>query len=85
MASLGRFWNTRVIVVPGAVPVQRGPYRWLRHPNYWIVAVELFVLPLTFGALFTATLFPLLHLWLIWRVRIPLEEAALHAAVRARR
>ncbi|GAB6934651.1 MAG: isoprenylcysteine carboxylmethyltransferase family protein [Bacillota bacterium] len=85
ITSLGRFWNTRVIVVPGAAPVARGPYRWLRHPNYWIVALELLVLPLTFGALMTATLFPLLHLALVWRVRIPVEEAALQAAARARR
>ena len=80
--TVGR--NTRVIVVPGAAPVARGPYRWLRHPNYWIVALELLVLPLTFGALVTAALFPLLHLALVWRVRIPVEEAALQAAARAR-
>src|SRR3712207_9343539 len=48
IASLGRQWNTRVIVVPGLPAVRRGPYRfgWLRHPNYWIVAIEGIALPL---------------------------------------
>lgn len=48
--SLGRFWSTRVITVPGAPLVRRGPYRLLRHPNYCIVAAEIGVLPLAFGA-----------------------------------
>src|SRR5262245_33156068 len=49
IASLGRRWTARVIVLRGAVPVVRGPYRWLRHPNYLIVALEIAVVPLALG------------------------------------
>ncbi|GAA4716249.1 isoprenylcysteine carboxyl methyltransferase family protein [Brevibacillus fulvus] len=77
IASLGRFWNTRIFVLPGASLVNRGPYRFLRHPNYCIVAIELYTLPATFGAYGTAVIFTLLNLWLLLRVRIPLEEETL--------
>ena len=46
IASLGRRWTTRVIVLPGVATIARGPYRWLRHPNYLIVALEFAVVPL---------------------------------------
>src|SRR5688572_26637406 len=46
IATLGRRWNSRVLAIPGAAPVVRGPYRWLRHPNYLAVAVEVAALPL---------------------------------------
>lgn len=75
--SLGRRWNTRIYVLPDAPLVRRGPYRFVRHPNYWIVTVELLVLPLTFSAYFTAVFFTLCNLWLLLRVRIPAEERAL--------
>lgn len=47
---LGPRWNTRVVVVPGLAPVRRGPYRWLRHPNYVAVVIEGFALPLVHSA-----------------------------------
>ena len=76
IASLGRRWTTRVIVVPGAPLVTRGPYRFLRHPNYLIVALEIPVLPLAFGAWQIALGFGLANLALLaWRFRI--EERAL--------
>ncbi len=50
LLTLGRRWTTRVIVLPGAPPVTGGPYRWLRHPNYAVVAGEILLLPLAFGA-----------------------------------
>ncbi len=50
MRSLGERWHVRIWVVPGMPLVRRGPYRWLRHPNYLAVAVELIVAPLIFGA-----------------------------------
>ena len=50
IASLGRFWTTRIITVPGAPLVRRGPYRLMRHPNYAIVIAEIALLPLVFGA-----------------------------------
>ncbi|MFD1360523.1 isoprenylcysteine carboxyl methyltransferase family protein [Lentibacillus salinarum] len=79
MQSLGRFWNTKVIVLPGVALIKQGPYRYVKHPNYIIVAVELFTIPLLVGAQWTAVLFPLLHILLL-RVRIPREEKALTRA-----
>ncbi|UYN83075.1 MAG: hypothetical protein KIT89_10255 [Microcella sp.] len=81
IASLGRQWNTRVIVVPGATRVTRGPYRfaWLRHPNYWIVAIEGIALPLVHSAWITAIAFTLLNAVLLLAFRIPTENRALAA------
>lgn len=76
--SLGKHWNTRILIVPGTQPVIRGPYRFLRHPNYVVVALEILSLPLTFGAFFTALTFSILNAWLLLRIRIPLEEKSLY-------
>ncbi len=78
IASLGSRWNVRIVFVPGEAPVRRGPYRWLRHPNYVAVVVELFALPLVHGAWLTALLFSLLNA-LVLRARIRAEEEALGA------
>lgn len=75
--SLGRHWNTRVIVVPGAARVTRGPYRLLTHPNYVAVVVEGAALPLVHTAWLTALVFTALNAALL-RVRITTENAALH-------
>lgn len=82
IASLGRQWNTRVIVVPGMPLVRRGPYRFagLRHPNYWIVAIEGVALPLVHTAWITAAVFTVLNAILLLGFRIPAEERALRAA-----
>lgn len=77
LRSLGRFWNTRIYILPGAPLVHRGPYRYLRHPNYWVVGVELLTLPLTFSAYATALAFTVCNLWFLLRIRIPLEEKTL--------
>lgn len=74
--SLGRFWNTRVVVVPGLTRVTRGPYRWLRHPNYVAVVVEGLALPLVHGAWVTAAVFTVANLVLL-RHRIRVEDVAL--------
>ncbi|MDP9394414.1 MAG: hypothetical protein M3Q27_09270 [Actinomycetota bacterium] len=79
IASLGQHWNTRVIVVPGARLVTRGPYRLLRHPNYVAVVVEGLALPLVHSAWWTALTFTALNAALL-AVRIRTEEAALAAA-----
>jgi len=76
IASLGDRWNVRVIVVPGEAPVMRGPYRFLRHPNYLAVAVEMVALPLVHGAFLTAIVFSTLNAALL-RLRIRTEELAL--------
>lgn len=76
IATLGRYWTTRIITVPGAPLVRRGPYRFVRHPNYWIASLEIAVLPLAFGQVWIAVTWTVLNGLLIgWRVRI--EEAAL--------
>jgi len=79
--ALGEQWNTRVIVVPGATRVTRGPYRWpwLRHPNYWIVAIEGIALPLVHSAWITALVFTVLNAILLLGFRIPTENRALAA------
>ena len=77
--ALGEHWNVRILVVPGAPLVRRGPYRWLRHPNYVAVVLELIAAPLMFGAWRTALLFSLANLVLL-RVRIRSEEQALEGA-----
>ena len=76
IATLGRRWNTRVIVGPGLPPVTGGPYRFLRHPNYVAVVVEGIALPLIHGAWITAVVFTVLNALLL-RVRIRVEEQAL--------
>ena len=76
IASLGRFWTTRIISLPGAPLVRRGPYRWVRHPNYWVVAGEIAVLPLAFGAWAIALIFSALNAALLFH-RIRAEETAL--------
>ena len=71
MASLGRFWTTRVIHLPSAPLVRRGPYRFLRHPNYLIVVGEIAVVPLALGEWRIAMLFSLLNAAaLTWRIRV---------------
>jgi methyltransferase len=74
--SLGAYWTTRIITLPAAPRVRRGPYRWLRHPNYCIVAGELALLPLAFDETAIAVLFSALDgALLAWRVAV--EEAAI--------
>lgn len=74
--TLGRRWNTRVIVIPGAPLVRRGPYRWLNHPNYLAVTAEGLALPLVHSAWLTATGFVVANA-LILAVRLRVENAAL--------
>jgi methyltransferase len=79
IATLGPQWNTRVVVLPGAGLVRRGPYRWLRHPNYLAVVVEGVALPLVHTAWVTAVVFTLANAVLL-RTRIRCEEKALELA-----
>lgn len=77
--SLGKFWNTKIIILPGANIVKKGPYQMIRHPNYLIVTIELLILPLLFNAFLTAVVFSLLNWWML-SIRIPIEENALTEA-----
>ncbi|MEM1202046.1 MAG: isoprenylcysteine carboxylmethyltransferase family protein [Acidobacteriota bacterium] len=79
IATLGDRWTTRIFVVPGEGPVTSGPYRWLRHPNYLAVILEVAALPLVHGAWWTALAASAANA-LVLRVRIQAEEAALEAA-----
>lgn len=79
IATLGKQWSTRVIVVPGMALVRRGPYRWLSHPNYVAVAIEGAALPLVHTAWVTAIAFTVLNAVLLLGFRIPAEERALRS------
>jgi methyltransferase len=74
--SLGERWNTKILIVPGAKPVRRGPYRYLSHPNYVVVVVEILAFPLIFGAWVTALVFTLLNA-VVLSVRIREENRAI--------
>ncbi|MEU7474240.1 isoprenylcysteine carboxylmethyltransferase family protein [Streptomyces sp. NPDC044984] len=76
VATLGRQWNTRVIVVPGAARVTCGPYRRLPHPNYLAVVVEGLALPLVHSAWVTAVVFTVLNGFLL-ATRVRVENTAL--------
>lgn len=75
--SLGTWWNTRILVVPGGRTSRRGPYRYMKHPNYLAVVLELFTLPALYGAYLTAITASIINAILL-RVRIRTEERALH-------
>jgi methyltransferase len=76
MASLGRYWTTRILVPRSAPLVRRGPYRFLRHPNYWVVVFEIALLPLALGSWILAAVFSMLNAAvLLWRIRV--EEGSL--------
>jgi methyltransferase len=79
IATLGDRWTTRIFVVPGEPPRLGGPYRFLRHPNYLAVIVEIAALPLIHGAWLTALVGSILNAWVL-TVRIRAEEAALESA-----
>ncbi|GAB3582887.1 isoprenylcysteine carboxyl methyltransferase family protein [Leifsonia lichenia] len=84
IAALGPRWNTRVIIVRDLPLVTRGPYRWLKHPNYVAVVVEGFALPLVHTAWITAIAFTVLNAVLLLAVRIPCENRALASVEPAR-
>jgi methyltransferase len=76
LKTLGPYWTTRIISVPDAPLIRTGPYRYVRHPNYVIVAIEILMLPLSFGEWQVAVVFSVLNaLMLAWRIHV--EERAL--------
>jgi methyltransferase len=78
LATLGRRWTTRIIVLPGAELLTGGPFRFLRHPNYCVVVGEIAVLPLVFGLTWIAVLFTALNAAMLW-VRIGAESRVLYS------
>lgn len=79
ITTLGARWSIRVVTLPHAPRIVRGPYQWFPHPNYVAVLTEAIVIPLAFGAWVTALVVTPLHLFALWR-RIRREERALGAA-----
>jgi methyltransferase len=70
IATLGPYWTTRIITLESAPLVQTGPYRFVRHPNYLVVAGEIATLPLAFGEVMVAIVFTILNAaTLFWRIR----------------
>ncbi|HHW38580.1 MAG TPA: hypothetical protein GXX18_15310 [Bacillales bacterium] len=76
LMSLGKFWNTKIIIMSNVNIISTGPYKFIRHPNYLVVVIELLVIPLLFNAFFTAIIFTLLNM-VVLSIRIPIEEEAL--------
>ncbi|RAU90106.1 hypothetical protein DQP58_24510 [Mycobacterium colombiense] len=76
VSVLGKHWNPRLIVIPDAPLISRGPYRWMRHPNYAAVAAEVAALPLVHSAWLTAIVFSAANAAVL-SVRIRAENAAL--------
>lgn len=77
LTSLGKYWNTKIIVLPKSDVVVKGPYKYMRHPNYVIVTLEFLIIPFLFQAYLTAIVFSLLNIWIL-SIRIPQEEKALN-------
>lgn len=77
MHTLGRYWNTKILIVPGGQRVTGGPFRFIKHPNYAVVALEIAAAPLAVGAWRTALAFSVLNAALLLGLRIPAENAAL--------
>jgi methyltransferase len=76
ITTLGAYWTTRIITVDGAPIVRRGPFRFVRHPNYWVVVGEIAVLPLIFGNWPVAAIWSGANAALLW-LRIRVEMGAL--------
>jgi methyltransferase len=76
IASLGKFWNTRIIVLPNAKLVRTGPYRWIKHPNYAVVLLEIFLYPMLCGCWITALIFGTANVFIL-KKRIQQEDGAL--------
>jgi methyltransferase len=71
LATLGRRWTTRVFIVPGETLVAKGPYRFVSHPNYVVVVLEIFLTPLAFGLWGVSLVFGIANLLLLaWRIRV---------------
>jgi len=73
LSSLGKYWNTKIYRIPGVYPVKKGPYKFLKHPNYMEVVCEIAVIPLVFHLYYTAIIFTVLNA-IILTVRITVEN-----------
>ncbi len=76
IASLGKFWNTRIYHIAGFPLVKKGLYKYVKHPNYLIVIAEIAIIPLAFHLYYTALIFSILNVAMLY-VRISVENKAL--------
>jgi len=76
LKTLGKYWNTRILRIPGSHLIKAGPYKYFKHPNYIIVACEIFTIPMIFNLYFTAVIFTVLNAVMLF-VRIKVENSAL--------
>jgi len=76
ISTLGKFWNTKIYRAPNFSLVNKGPYRYIKHPNYVIVIAEIAVIPLVFHLYYTAVIFSVLNACMLY-VRIREEDRAL--------
>ena len=84
LSTLGERWTTRIIMVPWAAPITSGPFRFVRHPNYLVVALELPCVSLALGLVWHALVFGALNIAMIgWRVRSENAAFAQLAATRS--
>jgi methyltransferase len=73
ISSLGKYWNTKILRVPNSAFIKKGPYKYLNHPNYVIVVLEILAIPMVFHLYITAITFTILNAWML-SVRIKEEE-----------
>jgi len=73
IASLGTYWNTKILRISGMTPIKKGPYKYFKHPNYIIVVCEFIVVPLVFHLYWTAIIFSILNAFMLL-VRIQAEN-----------
>lgn len=73
IASLGKYWNTKILRVPGSEFIKKGPYKLFRHPNYFIVICEIIIIPMVYNLYFTAIIFTILNAVML-TIRIGVEE-----------
>lgn len=76
ISTLGYYWNTKILIIPGSARISTGPYKYINHPNYLAVVTEIAVIPLLFSCYITAIVFTILNIALLKR-RIRIEEEAL--------
>ena len=76
ISSLGKYWNTKILRIPGSKLIKAGPYKYFKHPNYIVVICEIFTIPLIFNLYYTAIIFTILNL-IILRIRIKEENIVL--------
>jgi len=76
LRTLGKYWNTRILRIPGSQLIKAGPYKYFKHPNYIIVVCEIFTIPMIFNLFLTAIVFTILNAVML-SIRIRSENNAL--------